>query len=58
MVFVTLGQTTWGWFHVWGAAFFVLAVVIACYATVGQPLLGLGWFVCLTANSVHLRRTR
>ena len=39
-------------------AFFVLAVVIACYATVGQPLLGLGWFVCLTANSVHLRRTR
>jgi serine/threonine-protein kinase len=58
MVFVTLGKTIWGWFYVWGAAFFGLAVVIACYARIGQPLLGLGWFVCLTVNSIHLRRTR
>jgi len=58
MVFVTLGKTIWGWFYVWGTAFFGLAVVIACYAQIGQPLLGLGWFVCLAANSIHLRRTR
>jgi hypothetical protein len=58
MGFVTLGATIWGWFYVWGAAFFLLALVIAACLPAGLLLLGLGWFVCLTMGSYHLYRTR
>jgi hypothetical protein len=58
MGFATLGATIWGWFYVWGAAFFVLAVLIALAAPWGMTLLGLGWFVCLVVGSIHLRWTR
>lgn len=58
MVFVTLGANIWGWFYVWGAVFFGLAVVIAWNTSTGQLLLGLGWFVCLVSGSIHLRWTR
>jgi tRNA A-37 threonylcarbamoyl transferase component Bud32 len=58
MCFVTLGAAFWGWFYVWGAGFFVLALVIAFCAPVGWLLLGLGWFVCLTCGSIHLRWTK
>jgi tRNA A-37 threonylcarbamoyl transferase component Bud32 len=58
MGFVTLGATIWGWFYVWGAAFFLLAVLIAVCLPAGLLLLGLGWFVCLTIGSYHLYRTR
>lgn len=57
MIFVTLGTTIWGWFFIWGAAFFGLAAVIAVYPDIGQLLLGFGWFICLAANSLHLRWT-
>jgi hypothetical protein len=58
MVFLTLGATLWGWFYVWGAAFFGLAVLIALHPDVGQVLLGMGWFVCLAIGSLHMRWTR
>jgi hypothetical protein len=58
MGFVTLGATVWGWFYVWGAAFFALALVISVCMPIGLLLLGLGWFVCLTMGSYHLYRTR
>jgi hypothetical protein len=57
MGFATLGATIWGWFYVWGATFFVLAVLIALCAPYGLALLGLGWFVCLVVGSIHLRWT-
>jgi serine/threonine-protein kinase len=61
MGFVTLGATIWGWFYVWGAAFFALALFIGfCtpLAPFGLLVLGLGWFVCLTIGSFHLYYTR
>jgi hypothetical protein len=58
MGFASLGATIWGWFYVWGAAFFVLAVLIALWPLYGLALLGLGWFVCLVVGSIHLRWTR
>lgn len=58
MVFLTLGATLWGWFYVWGAIFFALAVLIARFTDVGQLLLGVGWFVCLGMGSLHMRWTR
>jgi hypothetical protein len=58
MGFTTLGATIWGWFYVWGATFFVLAVLIVLGAPYGLTLLGLGWFVCLVVGSIHLQWTR
>src|SRR5262249_23133331 len=58
MGFATLGATIWGWFYVWGVAFFALAVLIVVCAPYGLTLLGLGWFVCLVVGSVHLHWTR
>jgi serine/threonine-protein kinase len=59
MAFVTLGASIWGWFYVWGLAFFVLAVTIAWSGTAyGMLLLGVVWFTCLILGSIHLRRTR
>jgi serine/threonine-protein kinase len=61
MGFVTLGATIWGWFYVWGAAFFALALLIALCAPLGPfglLVLGIGWFVCLTFGSYHLYYTR
>ncbi|OAI41347.1 hypothetical protein AYO40_03255 [Planctomycetaceae bacterium SCGC AG-212-D15] len=58
MLFLTFGATLWGWFYVWGAAFFGLAILIAFYTQIGQLLLGMGWFLCLAAGSLHMRWTR
>jgi hypothetical protein len=58
MGFASLGATIWGWFYVWGAFFFVLALLIVLCAPYGMALLGLGWFVCLFVGSIHLRWTR
>jgi serine/threonine-protein kinase len=58
MGFATLGATIWGWFYVWAVAFFALAVLMTWCAPFGLALLGLGWFVCLVAGSIHLRFTR
>lgn len=58
MVFVTLGSTMWGWFYLWGGAFFALAVAISVYPAYGQLWLGTLWFVCLAVESFHLRWTR
>jgi hypothetical protein len=59
MAFVTLGASIWGWWYVWGGAFFGLAVLMAASGTrYGMLLLGLGWFVCLAVSSIQLRWTR
>jgi serine/threonine-protein kinase len=58
MGFASLGATIWGWFYVWGAFFFALALLIALCPGYGMGLLGLGWFVCLVVGSMHMRWTR
>jgi serine/threonine protein kinase len=59
MAFVTLGASVWGWWYVWGGAFFGLALLLAVSKTnYGMLLLGLGWFVCLSVSSIQLRWTR
>ena len=58
MGFSTLGATIWGWFYVWSAGFFALALVVALVPTFGIALIGLGWFLCLLVGSVHLHFTR
>ena len=63
MGFATLGATIWGWFYAWAAAFFVLAVLMACLPfglglTYGLTLLGCGWFVALLVGSIQLHFTR
>jgi serine/threonine protein kinase len=61
MGFVTLGATIWGWFYVWGTAFFGLALLIVLCTPLGPYgllVLGIGWFVCLTIGSFHLTYTR
>jgi serine/threonine protein kinase len=59
MVFVTLGAGIWGWWYVWGGAFFGLALLMVISQTsYGMLLLGLGWFVCLSVSSIQLRWTR
>ncbi len=58
MGFASLGATIWGWFYVWAAFFFVLALLIVLCAPYGMTLLGVGWFVCLVVGSVHMRWTR
>jgi serine/threonine-protein kinase len=58
VAFMTLGASIWGWFYVWGAAFFGLAVLIALCSPMGMLLLGVGWFICLVIGSLHLRWTR
>jgi serine/threonine-protein kinase len=57
VAFMTLGASVWGWFYIWGAAFFGLAVLIAVCMPYGMLLLGGGWFVCLVIGSLHLRWT-
>ncbi len=56
--FWTLGATIWGWFKVWGAAFFVLALAMVLCAPYGLTLLGVGWFICLVGGGIHLHWTR
>jgi serine/threonine protein kinase len=59
MAFVTLGPSIWGWFYIWGGAFFGLAVLMAATGSAyGMLLLGVAWFVCLTTCTVQLRWTR
>jgi hypothetical protein len=59
MVFVTLGAGIWGWWYVWGGAFFGLALLMASTRTAyGMLQLGLGWFICLSISSIQLRWTR
>ncbi len=58
MAFVSLGATIWGWFYVYGGAFFGLAVLIVFCEPYGLTLLGLGWFVGLVIGSLHLNVTR
>jgi hypothetical protein len=58
MAFVTLGAGIYGWWYVWGCAFFALAVLMAAARTrYDMLLLGLGWFLCLTVSSMQLRWT-
>ncbi len=56
--FMTLGAAIWGWFYVWGAAFFLLALVTVLFPQFGTLLVGIGWFVCLALGSLQLRWTR
>jgi serine/threonine-protein kinase len=58
MGFATLGATIWGWFYVWGLAFFGLAVLIVACAPFGLTVLGAGWFVCLLGGALQLHYTR
>lgn len=61
MGFATLGATIWGWFYAWGAAFFVLAVLMVSLPfglTYGLTLLGSGWFVALVVGGIQLHFTR
>lgn len=56
MAFVTMGATIWGWFYVWGACFFGLAIFTASVALpYGMLLLGVGWFIFLAIGSLYLR---
>jgi hypothetical protein len=58
MGFMTLGSTIWGWFYVWGLAFFGLTLLIFQCEPLGLTVLGLGWLLCLVIGSIHLRLTR
>jgi serine/threonine protein kinase len=58
MGFASLGGTIWGWFYIWSAGFFVLAVLIALADPYGLTLLGLGWFLCLSVGSLGLQSER
>ncbi|HKB36777.1 MAG TPA: hypothetical protein VKD72_10000 [Gemmataceae bacterium] len=58
MGFASSGATIWGWFYVYGAAFFGLALLIVFCAPYGLAVLGLGWFVCLAIGAMHLNITR
>ncbi len=58
MGFASLGATIWGWFYVWGAFFFVLALPIALLTQYDMTLLGLGWLVCLVVGSMHMHWSR
>jgi serine/threonine-protein kinase len=59
MAFVTLGAGIYGWWYVWGSAFFGLAILMAATRTpYDMLLLGLGWFICLSVSSMQLRWTR
>jgi tRNA A-37 threonylcarbamoyl transferase component Bud32 len=58
MVFVALGATVWGWCYVWGACFFLMAIVLTFCGAYGLLVLGIGWMVCLCACAVQLRWTR
>jgi hypothetical protein len=57
MGFASLGATIWGWFYVWSAFFFLLAVAIALCPAYGLLLLGAGWLVCLTLGGLHMHWT-
>jgi serine/threonine protein kinase len=59
MAFVTLGASVWGWWYLWGGAFFGLAVLMVATGTPwAMVLLGLGWFICLSLSSLQLRWPR
>jgi serine/threonine protein kinase len=58
MGFTNLGATIWGWFYVWGLAFYCLAAVILLFEPYGLTILGAGWCLCLMIGSIHLRMTR
>lgn len=55
MGYASLGATIWGWFYVWSAFFFLLAVAIALCPGYGLTLLGAGWLVCLCLGGLHMR---
>lgn len=57
MGYASLGATIWGWFYVWSAFFFLLAVAIALCPAYGFLLLGAGWLVCLWLGGLHMHWT-
>jgi hypothetical protein len=58
MCFMSLGATIWGWFYVWGAAFYGLAVLIVLGDPYGLTILGAGWCLALTVGAMLLRLNR
>jgi len=58
MAFTTLGGSIWGWFYVWGLAFFGLAVFTVLCQPFGLTLLGAGWLLCLMLGAIQLKMTR
>jgi serine/threonine-protein kinase len=58
MGFAMLGAAIWGWFYVWSAAFFLLAVVMVFCAPFGLTLLGVGWALCFFIGAIQLHCTR
>ena len=57
MGYASLGATIWGWFYVWSAFFFLLAVAIALLPSYGFLLLGAGWLFCLCVGALHMHWT-
>jgi serine/threonine-protein kinase len=58
MGFAMLGAAIWGWFYVWSAGFFLLAVLIVFCGQFGLTVLGLGWALCFFIGAVQLYCTR
>jgi hypothetical protein len=55
MGFMSLGATIWGWFYVWGTAFYLLAILIALGEPYGLTILGVGWCLSLMLGAQLLR---
>jgi hypothetical protein len=55
MGFMSLGASIWGWFYVWGIAFYLLAIVIVLCEPFGLTVLGVGWCLCLVIGAIQLR---
>ena len=56
LAFFCSGAGYWGWFYLFGIAFFLAAIVCSLFPQVGPLLFGLLWSVSLVATGHRLRR--
>ncbi|HEV3146481.1 MAG TPA: hypothetical protein VGZ47_21520, partial [Gemmataceae bacterium] len=56
LVFLVLGSSYWGKCHIFGAAFWVIAILMSLWPRFAAAEFGLMWTLALLVIGLHLRR--
>ncbi len=56
LAFFAMGSVYWGWFYLFGIAFWTLAFVMQQQTEYAQPMFGIAWALALSAIGIYLRR--
>ncbi len=56
LAFFVMGSVYWGWFYLFGLAFWALAFVMHQQVEYAQPMFGIAWALALSAIGLYLQR--